>query len=633
MRITVRALVGLLFSFLGISTALAAAADIGDRPMALLPLPDPTAERVVLRGAALRTASAVLAGRGIDGVAAQPLVDDAGRELAWKLVRRHVDDEGGIHAFYRQHLLGNGLDAEVYGSEVGAHYTADNALRWVSGTQYREVNVANSGVSLDRDGAVEAAAYRLMARNQVRVRHLSEMSADLRKRAVDAAKLMLVERGGVFRYHYFVVVSDIHDAGYQVVLDADTEAIVAVTETNPGNNCTPTAPVSAVSATGTPVRTGLPARALKANPAADKPAPFTHEGYWLATPSKVVYQQTSGNGGLWMCNPNLSYSWTIFPVRTENGVPVYKEWADQPAWRGSAAGDALHHTNLTMAALNAMGRKGWDGNYGEARIIIESRAPFQDSAQYNQNLTSIAPANAVMLGRPLRMYPASSSLDWVAHEFGHGVVHTSADFPYTGVGAELNEGFADVIGHLVEMRSHPGGTGLEKFDWLMHEDAAVSGYARGAVDDGASHTWVGPVTYNGTNFYTFNDLLHKDDTPTTSTTIHSHANKLSVVYRLLTMGGTNPVCTRLPNLSGCGTTVDGLGSTKASKILFNALQFYLTSFATWDSLADLVAYAAFNEYDKCWADPFWNASIEQQAVFDAFTAIGHPGSGRLYECF
>ena len=645
MRIKFRVLSGLLVSLFCGSTVFAGATDISTvktdagqesasqaaKSTSVGPLPNPTGRRVALRGSSLHTAAQVLAGRGIEGIDAQLLVDYAGRELIWKQVRRHVDPEGNVHAFYRQHLTDNGMDAEVYGSEVGAHYSPDGVLRSVSGTHYREVNVVN-GVSLDPEAAVEAATFRLMAHNQVRVRPFAEMSADMRERSVKAAKLMLVERDGVFRYHYFTVVSDVDDAGYQVVLDADTEAIVAVSATNPGSNCTPTAPVSAVAATGTPLRSGLPARALKANPAADKPAPFTHEGYWKTTPSRVVYQQTVGDGGLWMCNQSLSYSYAIFPVRTQNGVPVYKEWPDLPAWRGSVAGDALHQTNLTMAAFNAMGRHGWDGNYGEARIIIESMTPNYDQAQYNRNISVNAPPNAVMLGRTRRMYPAASSLDWVAHEFGHGVVDTSADFPYSGVGAELHEGFADVIGHLVEKNTHPAGTGLEKSsDWTMHEDAAVSGYARGAIDDGASHTWVGPTMYNGTNSYTFNDLLHSDDTPTTSTNTHSRANKLSVVHRLLAEGGKNPVCTRLPGLSGCGTTVSGLGITKANTILFNALQFYIPSYATWD-LADLIAETAFNEYDKCSLGPIWNASAEQQAVFDAFKAIGHPGSGPLNEC-
>jgi hypothetical protein len=648
MRIKFRVLSGLLVSLLCVSTVIAGTVDIpafksvsgpepDSRTAAIVkvgPLPDPSGRRVALRGSALATAGAVLAGRGIEGIEAQPFIDYAGRELIWKEVRRHVDPEGNIHAFYRQHLIGNGIDAEVYGSEVGAHYSPDGVLRSVSGTHYREVNVAN-GVSLDPEGAVEAATFRLMAHNQVRVRPFAEISADLRERSVKAAKLMLVERDGMFRYHYFAVVSDVDDAGYQVVLDADTEAIVAVTETNPANNCVPTAPVSAVAATGTPVRTGPAPRSLKANPAADKPAPFTHEGYWTATPSKVVYQQITGSA-LWMCDssPEVAHSWTIFPVRTENGVPVYKDWADQTTWRGSVAGDALHHANLTMAAFNSMGRHGWNGNYGEARIIIESVGANYDQARFNNNYTSAAPLNAVMLGRSRRMYPAASSLDWVAHEFGHGVVNTSAGFPYSGVGAELDEGFADVIGHLVEKRSHPTGNGLEKSsDWTMHEDAAVSGYARGAIDDGASHTWVGPTTYNGTNYYTFNDLLHKDDTPTLLANTHSRANKMSVVHRLLAEGGKNPVCSRLPGLSGCETTVTALGLSKANKILFNALQFYIASSATWDDLADTIAETAFNEYDKCSLDPIWNAAVEQQAVFDAFKAIGHPGSGVLNECF
>ena len=414
--------------------------------VAVAPLPAPTGARVTLRGAALR-ADGALSGRGIEGVGAETLVDAHGRELVWKEVRREVDPEGNIHAFYRQHLAGRGVDAEVYGSEVGAHYSPDGVLRSVSGRQYRDVNVGNE-VALDR----EAAERRFLG-----------------------------------------------SSGSSEFLGANHPHA----EEPRGTPRNPEDPPSAERS---------PAAELSEQiSAADKPAPF--------------------------------------PLRTENGVPVYKEWGDQPAWRGSAAGDALHNTSLTMAAFNAMGRRGWDNNYGEARIIIESVTPAHDQAQYNQNVTTSAPPNAVMLGRPRRMYPA------------------------------------------------------------------------------------GPVTYNGTNSYTFNDLLHKDDTPTLNATTHSRANKLSVVHRLLAEGGKNPVCARLPNLSGCGTTVGAIGITKANKILFNALQFYIGAYATWDDLADTIAETAFNEYDKCSVDPLWNAELEQRAVFDAFTAIGHPGSGNLNQCF
>ena len=70
---------------------------------------------------------------------------------------------------------------------------------------------------------------------------------------------------------------------------------------------------------------------------------------------------------------------------------------------------------------------------------------------------------------------------------------------------------------------------------------------------------------------------HKDDAPPANytETAHDWANMMSVAYKLLAQGGTNPWCT-----ASC-VGVPGLGFTKATNILFDALQFYIPSTATW----------------------------------------------------
>lgn len=74
-----------------------------------------------------------------------------------------------------------------------------------------------------------------------------------------------------------------------------------------------------VIATRVPVRSGLPNRAIKAHPATERP-PYKHKGYWHSVPYKTVFQQTSGDYGAWMCNPNTNISWAIVPLKTDNGV-------------------------------------------------------------------------------------------------------------------------------------------------------------------------------------------------------------------------------------------------------------------------------------------------------------------------
>ncbi|MEA2490089.1 MAG: bacillolysin [Acidobacteriota bacterium] len=592
---------------------------------ALAPLAEPQGERVRISGRAVAESKNLLAGRGIEGIDSRPVVDHAGRELVWKQVRQHVDQQGNVHKFFRQYLAGEGITAEVYGSEVAAHYTAGGKLWSVNGMQFRNVTVAN-GVSLDREAAIDAAAFRVLSRG-TRVRKLDDLPTEVRERSLNAAKLMLVQADGVFRYTYFTYASDADDVGYQIVVDADDERILAMTQTNMGGNCLPTGSLVTVNATGTPVRPGPANRVIKAHPATDRPAPYTHEGYWHSLPYKTVYQQVTGSA-TWMCNGALSYSWTIVPLKTDSGVVVYKDWPGEQ-WLGSAAGDAIYHSDLTNRYFKFIhGRNSWDDNNGPIKIIVAAVTPAKDQAQYNMNVTSIAPPNSVMLGLPGRMYNAAASLDWVAHEWGHGVIDTSADFPYSGVGAELHEGFADVIGNMVERYYHPAGSGLETADWTMHEDSAVSGYVRGAIDDNTGHIWKGPNVISGTDSYSFNDLLHASDTPapTGPALVHARGNMLSVVQRLLAEGGFNPVCGRLGTLSGCTTNVPSLGISKTNRILFTALESTLPSNSNWSTLADSVADAAFALYNGCSGNPLANAATEQHAVFDAFRAIGYPSA-------
>ena len=143
----------------------------------------------------------------------------------------------------------------------------------------------------------------------------------------------------------------------------------------------------------------------------------------------------------------------------------------------------------------------------------------------------------------------ASALDVIAHEWGHGVSGMSANFisqctqPQNDVQCQLNEGFADVIGHVVEKLRQPAGTGPEQdSDWTMHEDNAFSGYARGALDDGtAGHDWFGIRIVNGQRvFRTFNHFVHRDDQPAGQLQ-HERGNQLAMALRLLADGGSNPI--------------------------------------------------------------------------------------------
>lgn len=224
------------------------------------------------------------------------------------------------------------------------------------------------------------------------------------------------------------------------------------------------------------------------------------------------------------------------------------------------------------------------------------------------------------------------ALDHIAHEFGHGVIFTSAGFPPGDpVGLQLHEGFADVIGQIVEKLRQPAGTGPERSsDWDLHEDGglcgdgSISGYVRsGERDDSSQHWWSGPG-----GSYPFNNILHLEDDPP-SGSAHENGNKLNVALRLVTVGGQNPVCGRMPWLSGCNVSVNAIGQDRAFRIFFTGLQYYLPSNSNWNVLAAYLSLAAWDLYRYC---PHYPATYEQQAINKAFAAIGHPNTGEPFNC-
>jgi hypothetical protein len=284
-----------------------------------------------------------------------------------------------------------------------------------------------------------------------------------------------------------------------------------------------------------------------------------------------------------------------------------------------------------MRGFVSMGRAGWNGAYGDANIAIESSYLAGTDNAYFLNFNGgdprLPPTRCVIINPAAVFYQFASALDIIAHEWGHGVIFTSANFN----NLQLQEGFADVIGQTVEKLRQPAGFGLEQSsDWTIGEDAGTSGYIRsGATDDGdGGHIWYGP---GGSR--PFNDKLHRDDQPPVEgDQAHSRGNMMNVVFRLLSDGGTNPICARLPALSGCATSTTGQGFTKASTILFNTVQYYAVSTSQWADLATYASQAAFDNYSACGALPKYHATDEQAAVNSAFTAIGCPRTTPAVRC-
>ncbi|HEX6095089.1 MAG TPA: hypothetical protein VF432_02105 [Thermoanaerobaculia bacterium] len=619
-------------------------------------LPSPTLTRISAEGGRAAVAARI-AGSGL-GIGERRSIDADGRELVWREHMRATDQRGGVHVTYKQYLVGNGVDAELFGSGMAVHYEADGDLAFVDGAQFEKVKIANSVRLSPRDASRRAVAH-------LRTFAHADVERDLRRAEIVDPDLKLVQWGDTFRFAYFATAADDDGAPQRVILDAENDRLLARVPMQLNSNCTAT-PGTLVRANGIPVRPDVNVRlAHQATlvPAGTRPAPFTHEGSWNYSGIKMtVFQATRAESpdpmAAYKCLPSETRSYTVFPVQPDvpGGVPTYRDrdsGGGRP-WVGSAAGDALWNTYLTMRTFVGFGRKGWDDRNSPANIFVDDyrrpdAAAFNYVDGYNTAFETKFP-NGVLIGQAIHYYSNAAALDVVAHEWGHGVVFTSAGWTsaLSGTAFEeraLHEGWSDVIGMIVEKRQQVNGFLPEqRSDWRLHEDAGDGDYVRGAEDDGAGHAW---QTIDDTEDLRYNDKLHKNDCsglttngicggpaivstpPPAAFKAHDFGNMLNMVHKLLAEGGKNPACVRV-DVDGDAPEVDcptvaGLGSSKAGLILFQALQYRMRWWHFWDDLADVVKQEAFNQYNGCSFDITANAAGEQQAVMNAFANIGYPG--------
>lgn len=649
-------------------------------------LPTPDSAPIALYGDALYNGESELVGRGV-------VLDDAqtrarsrypafalsacgagAAEIVWREVRRHTDPDGGTHVFYRQHVVGGGLDAELVGSEIGVHRLPNGKLYAIGGQQFESVTISGCP-NMSAAKAAEEARERVLYKGEYALQPREAWTMNARISRLGDTKLKLVQIDGTFRAAWFTIGDDAKGEPHAVVLDAENERLLAIRDANPGSDCAPTTnqdgTLNLVTAYSIPVRPELTNwRALKANVAVRGGSEeFTHEAVWIPSSLSmrhVAFHGVAGsNADRFRCvtPEGTGTGYTLFPLKRSESSPIYDDWSVLGLvgpLNGRAVGDALWNTYRTMITFKALGWNGWDNKGSEARVVLNTGE--SEMGQFMETASLNGPSGSVRIGPPSVMYSLAASLDLVAHEWGHGVIATRAKFNRLDpVGLQMDEGWADVIGMLVEKRAQPTGHELEQSsDWKMHEDAALKDkagdrtYARGAIDDDADnipgHDWVGPNYVNSKNYKHYDDRLHQQDTLFDKNHPHATGNMLNVAYLIMAAGGStdlpsglNPICARpsAANYQGCEaanavTFNERLGSSKAGALLFHAITHTVTSSTTWLTVADRVMEAAFAKFNQCQYGPQYNASGEQNTVRKAFAGIGYPPSGatklRNLEC-
>ena len=572
--------------------------------------------------------SDVLVGNGIEGV---PPRDEStttsGGTITWIKYRDQTDRKGERHVFYRQHYTptselaaGNSPVAQsgvwLVGAELGVHYNFDGELIVAFGTQFEDVVATSEPHVGEADEAFYVAQERVQDWPGFIPSGLEDWSPSDIESYISSTRLLLHsdDDNRIFRYVWEIPTRNSSGTGYVATLDAETGLLTSLGSTITWSECSPNSP-DQDGAFGYAQNQAITApytylRNIWATETDDRGPSYTHEAQKVSSgsnPDIHVFEGTDLDG----CDTTGGDQYySLIPVETPGWWPVYDNTD-----AGRSAADALYFTYKTMATLDDYGRDGWDDQGSDAVVVVESDCDgnFDNALMVYDFPTppEWAPTPSVATcQRDLQPFTSAAAIDIVAHEWGHGVVFTSADWDRSpnpngtaSDGMIFHEGFADIIGHAVEWDNQPSGDDYEKADWELGEDRGAA-WRQAYPDDGIG-----------------NESFHEDDPVGSLYSPHQAGNRLAVAQYLMSQGGENPVCARLPALDGCDVDVNGLGVDKASRILFEVLTVYATSSAGWEHFGNLAKWAAFSLYNRC---PRGNASGEQQAAIDAFTAIGYP---------
>ena len=578
--------------------------------------------------------------------------------LFWQQVREAVDETGDVHRFFQEFMrppkAWKGLlEAEyqvgipILGARVGFH--EKNGKLWlVYGYHVLETGAVPIPAVKSRRQALEVA-------KGVAARH-PELRFSWEAREADIlprVNLFLEElREGSLRLTWEVPGFKVSGKPVRLVMDAGTGELVRLVPEALEGNCGP-ATSQLTWAVAYPQNPALPSRSVPCTAAGERTSPWTHEAHFPGSntvPRIEVYFSYRASQPAPCTLLCLPHRYGLVPLQSPGGVPTYTDWTSPELVAGKEAGDALHNTKGVFTAFYGLFRwRGWDGNLSPAKVVINDvdGGLGADNAQFQRfaypcatncggqgQTGDCAPEPHVgVTYASLLTWSYAAALDVLAHEWGHGVIHSTADFLLNDVGSQLHEGFADFLGYACEQYLQPWGNGFEMADWMLGEDASAQRIAtrRVDVDDGDQPNPPSCRAALGECDYAF----HRDDDPSLSTA-HGRGNQLPVAFRLLQVGGKNPVCGRLPQLSGCNVTVPGLGFVKAAKIFFYVLAYLAVPATQWGDLPDLGKAAAFALYARCSSTcdnkPVCWAELEQRAVEKAFHSIGYAGDGTVITC-
>lgn len=260
-------------------------------------------------------------------------------------------------------------------------------------------------------------------------------------------------------------------------------------------------------------------------------------------------------------------------------------WAEHGAVNNDVALDAHWGTTMSHDYFRWFhNRDGYDGQGGLMQVFVH----------YNQNYNNAHGGNgALWFGDGDNwLFRSLTTLDIVAHEFGHNVCEKTANLVYANEPGALNEAFSDIWGACIEAYAAP-----EKNRWLIGEEMHLQAAALRSMSNPNAHgqpdTYLGHLWYSGTG---------------DNGGVHYNSGVLNHWFYLLSEGGSGV------NDHGVSYNVNGIGIVKAARIAY---------YMERNLLGPTSGYNAINSVAQVTAMILYGAgSPEHQAVEDALDAVG-----------
>jgi hypothetical protein len=601
---------------------------------------------------ALARLAEVVVGQGINGVETSAVHTPDGSTVEWRVVEDRTDNAGERHLVYQQVLVPGRELAEqlpssyatsglrMLGGVAGLHFEG-NVLTSVFLSQHREPRLeAVPSVLRPETAFMIVQDAQNAEQSGDRSTWLERGPAELRNELDRTEALVMPDPEGRLRVVWQVPSFDGEGVGQTVLLDAASLTRTAGERSQHFSTCTPG--TTARWATGIPQNPVIASRALMGGSvdAVGRTDGWAYEASWpgngTSVPTVNVWMAWDTATSGFRCTQGGKPASGIFPLGLVGTMPTYGP-SSTPALTGgknigSSSGDAIWAGYVIGSYLHSLfGIRSYDNAGSPINFYMLWTYPanggfigyanWETRGMESPEGVVIYPAGLNSLTGISYPREASASLDVIGHEVGHGVINHSAgrfmNVPTLFVYNQLQEAFADVFGYSIEQKYHPTGTGFEKRDWMFGEDH-MSPTATGM------RYWRRVDANDGHSSY------HKDHHPAKwDTDFYVQANILPVALRLLAVGGTNPIC---PGYSGCTTTVAAQGIDKAAKILGGVVTQHSLEVTGWESVVQLAKFEAYRQYKRCTLSPPYNASTEQQAVRDAFTAIGYPDPNPILQC-